>query len=243
MSFLATLRRNLVAEFKTLRRLAYQRRYLAPKDREDLVTRFHLLYFDSGRFGVTWRDTHWLGVPVLKCPTDLWLYQEVLHRLRPALIVETGTGYGGSALYLATICDALGHGRIISIDVDPREPLPSHPRVEFWRGSSVDPAMLARVEAAAAAAGGPVYVILDSNHARDHVLAELQAYGRFVTPGSYMVVEDTNLNGHPVEPDHGPGPYEAVEAFLAETQAFEVEGVADKFFLTFNPRGHLRKRG
>jgi cephalosporin hydroxylase len=85
-------------------------------------------------------------------------------------------------------------------------------------------------------------VILDSDHARDHVLEELRIYSSLVSPGSYLVVEDTNVNGHPVFREHGPGPMEAVELFLAETGEFEVDAAREKFFLTFNPRGFLRKK-
>ena len=84
-------------------------------------------------------------------------------------------------------------------------------------------------------------MILDSDHSRDHVLDELRLYSRFVTPGGYLVVEDTNVNGHPVFPEHGPGPMEAVEEFLAESDEFEIDLAREKFFLTFNPRGFLRK--
>jgi cephalosporin hydroxylase len=87
-----------------------------------------------------------------------------------------------------------------------------------------------------------VLVILDSDHSREHVLDELRLYAGLVTPGSYLVVEDTNVNGHPVFAEHGPGPMEALEAFLAETDEFEVDATREKFFLTFNPRGFLRKR-
>jgi cephalosporin hydroxylase len=87
-----------------------------------------------------------------------------------------------------------------------------------------------------------VMVILDSDHKRDHVLAELRCLGPLVTPGSFLIVEDTNLNGHPVEPDYGPGPMEAVEAFLAERKDFEIDPRWEKFFLSFSPRGYLRRR-
>ena len=92
------------------------------------------------------------------------------------------------------------------------------------------------------AAGKSVMVILDSDHTRDHVLAELRAYAPIVTPGQYLVVEDSNINGHPVFPGFGPGPMEALQAFLAETGEFEVDRSREKFLVTFNPGGYLRKR-
>jgi cephalosporin hydroxylase len=93
----------------------------------------------------------------------------------------------------------------------------------------------------AVAGADTVLVLLDSDHAKDHVLREIGVYGTLVTPGSYLVVEDTNVNGHPVEPEFGPGPMEAVEEFLRERRDFVVDETREKFYLTFNPRGYLRK--
>jgi cephalosporin hydroxylase len=203
-----------------------------------IVWAFHRLYYSSG--SQTWSNTYWLGAKTQKCPLDLWIYQEILHELRPAAIVETGTANGGSALYLASVCDLLGHGEVMTIDIEQRD-RPSHARVTYVSGSSTAPEVTARVEEFI---GGrsPVLVILDSDHARDHVLRELHLYAPLVTPGSYVVVEDTNVNGHPVDPDHGPGPMEAVREFLRESDAFVVDRARQKFLLTFNPDGFLRRR-
>jgi len=193
--------------------------------------------------GVTevWKDTYWLGVPTQKCPLDLWIYQELLHEQRPDLIIETGTAHGGSALYMACVCDQLGRGEIVTVDIYPIEARPVHDRVTYVAGSSTDPGVVSEVERLADGREC-VLVILDSDHARDHVLEELRIYGRLVTPGSYLVVEDTNVNGHPVFPEHGPGPMEALETFLAETEEFETDVTREKFFLSFNPRGFLRRK-
>jgi cephalosporin hydroxylase len=84
-------------------------------------------------------------------------------------------------------------------------------------------------------------VILDSNHTEEHVLGELDGYSAFVTPGSYMIVEDTHLNGHPVSPGFGPGPMEAVEKWLPAHPEFRVDPDCEKFFMTWNPRGYLQR--
>ena len=84
-------------------------------------------------------------------------------------------------------------------------------------------------------------VDLDSDHKKDHVLQELKIWSPFVTTGNYLIVEDTDLNGHPVRPDYGPGPMEALEEFLKENKDFAVDQTREKFLLTFNPRGYLRK--
>jgi cephalosporin hydroxylase len=200
------------------------------------VQDFHTLYYNSR----VWLQTSWLGVPVQKCPLDLWAYQEILVEVNPALVVETGTAAGGSALFLATICDQLGAGRVVTIDIAENGDRPEHPRISYLTGSSTDPEIVAEVRAAARDADR-VMVILDSEHEADHVLAELRAYAPLVTPGSYLIIEDTNINGNPVLPDFGPGPREALDRFLEETNGFVVDERREKFFMTFNPRGYLRR--
>src|SRR4051794_28486461 len=172
-----------------------------------LVGDFNKLYHSSK--ATTWKDTHWLGVAVLKCPLDLWIYQELVHAQRPDLIIETGTHTGGSALFLATMCDLIGHGRVLTIDIENRPGRPSHRRIEYLLGSSTDPAILKRVSAAAGARKS-VLVILDSDHSDTHVLTELREYSRLVRPGGLLIVEDTNIDGIPVRPEEGPGPHSAV---------------------------------
>ena len=115
----------------------------------DDVERFTEVYYDGALFGETRADTRWLGVRTDKCPLDLWIYQEMLHELRPDLIVETGTAFGGSALYFASLLDLLGHGRVLTIDLQPQESRPEHPRIEYFDGSSVAPATVEH-------AGGPL---------------------------------------------------------------------------------------
>lgn len=206
---------------------------------EEVIRAFHRLFYD--RFEQTWDNATWLGVKLLKCPFDAWVLQEILWETKPDLIVECGTRFGGSAHFFATLCDLLGHGEILTIDIDvPDVPRPAHPRITYLAGSSIAAPILAEVRARAE--GSSVMVILDSDHSEAHVARELRAYGPLVTPGCYLVVEDTNLNGHPVFPAHGPGPKEAVERFLAETHDFEVDRTREKFFLTFNPGGYLRRK-
>lgn len=207
----------------------------------DVIDRFTEAYYDGALFGETRADTHWLGIRTDKNPLDLWIYQELLHELRPDLIVETGTAFGGSALYLSSICDLLGHGKVVTVDIIEQEGRPQHPRLEYVTGSSIAPEIVEAVKRRVEP-GGTAMVVLDSNHKRDHVLEELRLYAPLVTPGSYIVVEDTILNGHPVSPEFGPGPMEAVDAFLAETDEFEVDRRREKLYLTFNRKGYLRRK-
>jgi cephalosporin hydroxylase len=107
-------------------------------------------------------------------------------------------------------------------------------------GSSIDPTVIVRIERYVEHESR-VLVVLDSDHAAEHVLAELDAYAPFVTPGSYLIV-DTNVNGNPVLPEHGPGPREAVNEFLAGGNSFTVDQRPEKFGITFNPGGYLLRR-
>jgi cephalosporin hydroxylase len=215
------------------------RLYRRPRVRRLLARHFHRAYYYAAQSTIL--DSHWLGTPTLKLPLDMWVYQEIVSEVRPALVIETGTYRGGSALFLATVMDRLGTGRVLSIDVERWSPLPEHPRVEYVLGSSVASDVAERARAAAGGADGPVLVILDSVHTREHVLAELDLYADLVTPGSYCIVEDTNVNGHPILPAWGPGPTEAVEAFLARRDDFARDRRRERFMLTMNPGGYLRR--
>jgi cephalosporin hydroxylase len=206
----------------------------------DVVERFTEIYYEGALFGETRADTRWLGVRTDKCPLDLWIYQELLHELKPDLIVETGTAFGGSALYFASVCDLLEHGQVLTIDVQPQEGRPEHRRLEYYTGSSVAPETLEYVRDRAREAQ-TVLVVLDSDHRKEHVLEELRSYAPMVTPGSYLVVEDTILNGHPVSPEFGPGPMEALEEFVSANPSFTSDRAREKLYLTFNPKGYLRR--
>lgn len=208
--------------------------------RQQYLDGFHRLYYESAESGGTWKKTYWLGVPTRKCPLDLWIYQEILHEVRPDIIVETGTRWGGSALFLASLCDVLGHGRVITIDIEVPGERPSHDRITYLLGSSTSPQIVEEVSNNIRP-GHRVMVCLDSDHAMDHVLTEMRTYGTLVSPGSYLIVEDTNINGHPVAPGWGPGPMEAVQEFLKETREFVVDESREKLLLTFNPKGYLRR--
>jgi cephalosporin hydroxylase len=201
--------------------------------------KFHLLYY-AGRHE-TWDKTRWLGTKVQKCPFDLWVYQEIIYEVQPDLIIETGTAEGGSAAFMASICELADHGRVVTIDKHPSERRPDHPRISYVTGSSTDSDVVTRIYHIASSASS-VMVVLDSNHSKSHVLTEMRLYSELVTPGSYLIVEDTNLNGRPVKPDFGPGPGEAVDEFLVANGTFEVDRSREKFGMSFNPGGYLRRR-
>jgi cephalosporin hydroxylase len=180
-------------------------------------------------------------VQTAKCPLDLWIYQEILMETRPDLIIETGTHMGGSALFLASICDLLSNGEIVTIDMGKRPERPDHPRITYLLGSSTDPDVLAQLTSKVESADR-VMVILDSDHSEGHVFDELTKLGPLVTPGCYLIVEDTIVNGNPVLPEFGPGPAEAVKRYLHDRPSrFVVDADREKFHLTFNPGGYLRR--
>ena len=156
------------------------------------------------------------------------------------MIIECGTSSGGSAYYLAGLMDLLGKGRIVTIDVVVCANLPAHPRIQYLTGSSISPEIVEMVKKNIQP-GNSVMVILDSDHSAPHVLRELQIYSPLVTKGDYLIVEDSNLNGHPVWPAHGPGPMEAVQEFLATNNEFKIDKSREKFLVSFNPNGYLRR--
>jgi cephalosporin hydroxylase len=199
------------------------------------ISRAHDVFYESD----AWTRATWLGAQALKNPLDLWVYQEILHETRPELIVETGTYRGGSALYLASMCDLLCAGEIVSVDIEPlRDDYPEHPRITYLGGrSSTDPEVVAEITARAD--GRPTLVVLDSDHSQAHVEAELAAYAPIVPVGCYLVVEDSNIGQ--IRKDLMPGPLQAVEAFLARTDEFVVDREREKFLITFNPSGYLRR--
>ncbi len=210
---------------------------------------FHRVYYDS----LVWRgDTTWLGVTTQKTPQDLWCYQEILYSTKPDLIIETGTASGGSAYFLACVCSMIHRGRVLSVDIagarrrrhrwlDAATGLKArrHWRVDLLVGDSTDPTIFEKIKRRAR--GKRVMVVLDSDHSEAHVSRELSLYADLVAPGCYLIVEDTNVNGHPVFAEHGPGPFEAVQRFLGDRSDFVVDDSREKFGFTFNPGGFLRR--
>lgn len=208
------------------------RRFVARRFHRDLIAR-------TGNFATV----RWLGHPIWQNVLDLWTIQETIAEVRPALLVETGTNRGGSALFYAHLMDLLGGGRVVTIDVERLHEL-DHPRIEFLLGSSTDDAVVARVRDAAAAAGGPVMVILDALHDRDHVARELELYGPLVTPGSYLLSQDGVIDEFGFFADSQPGPLPANRDFLARHPEFEHDRERnERFGLTHHPVGWMRRIG
>lgn len=202
----------------------------------------------------------WLGRPVIQLPEDLLRVQEVIHRLQPDVILETGVAHGGSLVFYASLCKVLGGGRLIGIDIEIREhsrqALEAHPLkpyITLLEGSSVDPAIVAQARALVRP-GETVLVILDSCHTRDHVLAELEAYAPLVTPGSYIVATDGIMQdlhdvpgGRPEWRDDNPAAAAAEFAgghpeFVLEQPPWPLNESALDRNVTHWPGGWLRRR-
>jgi len=203
-----------------------------------IVNNFHKLYYHSRK--TTWNNTFWLGVPVAKCPLDLWNYQEIIFEVQPDVIIEAGPGCGGSTLFFASLCDLINKGRVISIELGDVSQKPQHKRIRYLSGSSISKEIEQQVQQLISDAD-KVLVDLDSDHTKEHVLQELTIYSKLVTPGSYIIVEDTNIAGHPIKPHRYPGPMEAVKEFLKTNPNFIIDKGREKFYLTFNPNGYLKR--
>ena len=205
---------------------------------EDLAVEFTDAYWRSLR----WQSSTWLGHTIGRPPTDLFAYQEILSQVRPDWILETGTGNGGRALYLASICELLGRGRVISIDTKTSSKRPAHPRITYLTGMAFDDAVLERIRELTGGTTNAL-AILGTHSRRLRMMTEFEAFKPFIAIGSYIIVEDTILNGHPVYPTFGPGPHEAAKQLLGRHHDFVADTTVEKQVLTFNPAGYLRRIG
>lgn len=183
----------------------------------------------------------WQGHRIWQNLFDFCVIQETLWEVKPHLLIECGTNRGGSAFFYAQFFDLMQQGKVVTIDVEKLHKL-DHPRITFLQGSSVDPNIVAQVEAMVKATQGPVMVILDSDHTKMHVLAELECYARFVTQGSYCLVQDGVIDKLFIFQHGRPGPLRAIKAFLPHHPEFVVdEAKTKKFPLTHHPMGWLKR--
>lgn len=202
----------------------------------------------------------WMGLPIIQTPADIMATQEVIWNTKPDVIIETGIARGGSLIFMASLFAAMGKtdGKVIGVDIDirahNREAIESHPlsrHITMIQGGSVDADILEAVKAETPA-GARVMVVLDSDHSRNHVLAECRAYGPLVTEGCYLVVADT-LIGH-LTPEQaftkrskvwlqGDEPLQALKDYMAESDLFEVDPVLNgKLVLSSSPGGYCVRK-
>ena len=214
------------------------RRAFTARSVPDLAERFQdALIERTDNFG----HVEWLGHPVWQSVMDLWTLQETLADLRPVLVIECGTYKGGSALFMAHLFDLMNHGRVITVDIEKFHDL-SHPRITFLIGDCASPKVVQQVRAAADSAGGPVMVMLDSDHSAAHVAKELRAYAPLVTPGSFLHVQDGVIDLQPRFVNARPGPLRAIQDSLPSHPEFQVDQArSDRFLITHHPKGWLRR--
>lgn len=183
----------------------------------------------------------WMGYLIRQPVLDLWVIQETLCDLKPDVLIESGTNLGGSAMFYAHLFDVLGHGRVISIDVDRLHDL-SHPRVQFLIGSSTAPEIIAEVRRQLDASAKTVMVILDSDHSSAHVSEELKLYAPLVSPNSYCLVQDGVIDRMWFFRKFRPGPLGAIRDFLKNNHDFIVdEDKCNRFLVTHHPMGWLKR--
>lgn len=183
----------------------------------------------------------WDGVTVWQNLYDLWITTETIQAVRPKLIVETGTYLGGSALYYAALLDQIGDGRVVTIDIEDRQRR-GHSRIECLLGNSISDSVVSHVRKVAFTCGGPVLVILDSDHHAEHVFREMEAYGPMVTPDSFMLVQDGVIDTLSGLGTGYPGPLHAIKRYLPDHPEFEVDQPrCDRFLITHHPMGWLRR--
>ena len=189
------------------------------------------------------RNVTWLDRPIWQYPMDAWLLQEMIGRIKPDLVIETGTHRGGSAYFYASLFDLLEtEGQVISIDINAIE-TQEHPRITYLSGSSTDPDIVSVVaDRVAAPEVERVLVILDSDHSAQHVLREIELYSEFVPLGDYIHVQDGCVDELPIFRGHFPGPAVAAREFLASNSNFvrDLE-VERKYLMTTHPYGWLRR--
>jgi cephalosporin hydroxylase len=194
----------------------------------------------------------WMGIPIIQLPEDVLMMQELIWRVRPDVIVESGVAHGGALILYASLLDAIGKGHVVGVDVEIRKynrlAIEAHPmsrRITLIEGDSVADETLERVRQTIPS-GATVMVALDSNHTRSHVAAELERYAPLVTPGSYCVVFDSVMTMVSDAPDAGEdwqhdNPLEAVREFLDAHPEFEVDPAFNRLEVTYCQSGFLRR--
>lgn len=197
-------------------------------------------------------EVSWFGIPIIQNPYDMILMQELIFKLKPDVIVETGIAHGGSLIYYASLLKLLGKGHVIGVDIDIRKHnkklLVKHPfisSIKMFQGSSTDKSLRKRIEKLIKPTD-KVLVILDSNHTFEHVYNELNCYKNIVTKESYFVVFDTfmtkldKLQGAAKDVTSN-NPLRAVEKFISENKNFIIDTFYNKFYVSSAPDGFLKK--
>lgn len=221
------------------------------KENQMIIDIFHKLYYYNSSKQIP--QMTYNGVPIQKLPFDMFNYQQIIFDQKPDFIIECGANKGGSTLFFANILDIIGKGKVISIDICEREgvwheTVRKHEKICRLKGSSIDPKIVSNVNEIIKD-NRNCFVILDSLHTKQHVLQEMVIYSKFISSGNYLIVEDSNLNGHPLPPEwhketkNEGGPFEAIIEFLKLRNDFKVDfNLENRFLFTYAPSGYLQKK-
>ncbi|MFS8084619.1 MAG: CmcI family methyltransferase [Acidobacteriota bacterium] len=212
---------------------------LANMSLRDWILYHHHYIHQAYRYGAEGMQQTWLGHRLLKSPFDCWIYQELIYRVRPDVILELGVMFGGASRYFADILQLIGHGEVLGVDISlGKVALDNNERISYIEGDSTSPETFAQVKERIE--GKRVIVVADSDHEKNHVLKELRLYAQFVPVGSYYIVEDSLndvMHWHPVPNE---GPQAAVREFVKDNDSFVPDlRYAEKYILTLNPQGYL----
>ena len=196
----------------------------------------------------------WLGIPIIQLPEDIVMMQELIYKVKPDVIVETGVAHGGTAVFYASLLELLGKGRVIGVDIEIRKynevAIKGHflsKRIDLIQGSSVDPAVLKKVRSKIKGADR-VLIVLDSNHSHDHVLKELESYAPLVSSNSYLVAMDGaqewvwNIPAGKKEWKKD-NPLRAIKEFLKHHPEWKADPYYNRFMVTSSPSGFLHRVG
>jgi cephalosporin hydroxylase len=193
---------------------------------------------------IVFDHVHWMGVKALKNPLDCWIYQEILWEVRPDVVVEIGSFHGGSTLYFCHLLDLLGHGIVVSVEENRAYFAAKHPRLVEITGNSGEQPVKDQV--AALCTGKKTLIVQDADHSKDAVLRDLHLYADLVSPGSYFIVEDgvVDIFDPRAAPRLGweqPGPLAAIREFLARDERFVIDAGRERYLITYNPCGFLKR--
>jgi len=220
---------------------------------DDYLKRLSRKWFDNAfKYEYSYHFT-WLGRPIIQFPQDIIAMQEIIWKIKPDLIVETGIAHGGSIIFSASILELIGKGEVLGIDIDIRKhnriEIEKHPmfkRITMMEGSSTNKNIAKKVFHHAKGKKR-VLVFLDSYHTQEHVLKELQLYSRLVKKGSYVVVFDTVVEDMPKDSSQNRpwgknnNPKTAIKKFLKANKRFKIDKeIEKKLLITSSPDGFLK---
>jgi cephalosporin hydroxylase len=191
---------------------------------------------------IAFHQVTWMGKKTIKNVLDAWIYQEIIFEVKPEVIIEIGSLEGGSTLFLANMLDLIGNGQVISIDIDRTYWQITHPRIHLVTGDGIDKKVVDEVTHQCY--GKRVILIHDGDHSREHVFQDLKVYSDLISVGGYLIVEDGAIDIFPPGDGLGQlsqGPLYGVRDFLSQDSRFIIDNKKERYLLTSNPDGYLKK--